>query len=508
MPGNRDKQIMRSNLVDSLINQLSNSKIEYCFWKSTFSLDKVYSGDADLDLLIDRSSLPLMESILLSLGFKLAENRWGMNPAGIYHFFGYDLDCDIFVHVHLFCQVQTGESFVKSHYLPLSKMLLENTVERDGIRLASKEAELVGFVLRYFIKLGSVPDLILLSKGRFNFIQELDWLLSEVDLEKSKSLLQQYCPIVGETLFLECIDALQSRGSFVRLGRLAGRIRRRLSVYKKYSLLGSCWAYLGWMVSMGQRRLSVNHQNKTFRSGGAVIVFLGPDAVGKTTLAAACKSWLQMIFPTRAVHAGRPPSSLITAPVHIPLWLVQKIRPQLLASGPAKNTVPGNPVKKKSIKGSILSIIYALRSVSLAWDRQRILVRARRLAAHGEIIICDRYPSNQVGAMDSPRLEVDPDQGGIFSALYNGLAHLEANLYRRVPPPDMVLRLKVSLETAKRRDQERFEKGTENDNLLESRHNLGYQWHSPWIDHIHDIDTERPLTETILQVKQLIWESL
>jgi hypothetical protein len=57
--------------------------------------------------------------------------------------------------------------------------------------------------------------------------------------------------------------------------------------------------------------------------------------------------------------------------------------------------------------------------------------------------------------MDSPRLQEEPAQEGLISSIYNWLAQTERGLYRHIPPPDVVLRLTVSFETAKQRNAAR-----------------------------------------------------
>jgi thymidylate kinase len=152
------------------------------------------------------------------------------------------------------------------------------------------------------------------------------------------------------------------------------------------------------------------------------------------------------------------------------------------------------------------SLLYALRLVVLAWDRQRLILKNRRRAAQGEIIVCDRYPSRTVGAMDSPRLVEEPIKTGLVASIYNRLARLEKQLYQQIPPPDIVLKLRVSLETAKKRNRER--NGQDGEAYLEARHRQSRAWHMPETRNVYDIDTEQSLTETILCVKKAIWESL
>jgi thymidylate kinase len=108
--------------------------------------------------------------------------------------------------------------------------------------------------------------------------------------------------------------------------------------------------------------------------------------------------------------------------------------------------------------------------------------------------------------MDSPRLQENPLKNGPVTTIHNKLAQLEAMLYRQIPPPDIVLKLRVSLETAKKRNSGRNEQ--DGDIYLEARHRQSQEWHMPGTRYAYDIDTEQTLEETICQVKEAIWESL
>lgn len=107
--------------------------------------------------------------------------------------------------------------------------------------------------------------------------------------------------------------------------------------------------------------------------------------------------------------------------------------------------------------------------------------------------------------MDSPRLEESP-KTGLVAATYNYLARLEKTLYKQIPPPDIVLKLSVSLETAKRRNSARD--GQDEEAYLEARHRQSQEWHMPGTRYLYSIDTEQTLEDTINNVKDVIWGSL
>lgn len=499
---------LSSDLVGDLVETLNRKGIRYCHWKSNYSLEQALSGETDLDLLVDRQSIAQTKTILLELGFKPATAIGGPSTPTIYHYYGFDPNITQLVHVHLFGNVLTGESFVKSHLFPFETMLLENTSNLGQIRAASKPAELILFTLRMFIKYGSLLDLIYIYRKNEDIKAELRWLMSGSDMSDVFCLLEKYCPVIDRDLFIKCIDTLNSSSSLSDRVILAQLVRRRLSVYQKYTPWKRFLVYVQLLWDQLKRRLSGNQRNKMLSSGGAIIAIVGPEATGKSTLVKESERWLGNTFAVRTVHAGKPPSTWLTAPLNIFLPFIRSVFPRLRTNRLEGHSSSGQADQSPERDKGLASLIYAFRLVVLAWDRRHLLVKARRAAANGEIVISDRYPSEEVGAMDSPRLKENPAGRGLRGTLYNRLAHLEQRLYKQIPPPDIVLRLNVSIETAQQRNRERIKPGKETDAYVASRHRQTREWQKFGTKYIYDIDTEQSLTETILCVKKAIWESL
>jgi thymidylate kinase len=206
------------------------------------------------------------------------------------------------------------------------------------------------------------------------------------------------------------------------------------------------------------------------------------------------------------VHAGKPPATLLTFPINFLLALHRRLKRKSRTFG---NLEGGQPPKAGAVydkRKSLNSLIYAIRAVCLAWDRRALLLKVRQASANGEIVVCDRYPTNATGMMDSPRLLEEPAQKGFVPSIYNWLARTERSLYRQIAPPDIVLRLKVSLETAKKRNAARDI--LDDETYLQSRHQQAQAWFMPGTRSIQDIDTDQPLAETLLAVKQAVWSAL
>lgn len=495
-----------ASLIVRLANAFNREEIVYCHWKSNIDLDQAMDGRTDLDLLVDRKSLPRALTILSHLGFKAAVVRWGANPPGIYHYYGLDPDTKQLIHVHLFSRVLTGESHVKGHLFPFDSMLLERGYNYKQIRVTSKPAELVLFTLRMFIKYGSLLDLVSLRGQSEKIKSEILWLQDNGGLSEALSLLKKHCPVIEKELFVKCVEALNSDHSLFRKMILAQKVRHRLKVYAKYSFLKKFIAYIQVLWAEVLRRLGTKQKNKVLQAGGTVIAFTGADATGKSTTVRETGRWLGNTFTVKIIHTGKPPSSWFTAPVSISSGIARKIISSQAISRIKNQTSPGDSNLSRHKFNGLSSLLYALRAITLARDRRSVIFKARRLAAKGEIIVCDRYPSKKIGVMDGPRLKGEFFKKSLIVSIYNHLARFEKQLYRQIPPPDLVLKLNVSLETAKKRNHGRDER--DKDTYLEARHRQYRKWFMPEAKHVVDIDTEQTLEETLCDVKKAIWESL
>lgn len=252
----------------------------------------------------------------------------------------------------------------------------------------------------------------------------------------------------------------------------------------------------GLFLRRAARRLRGANAPKQLASGGALIAFVGPEATGKSTLVHETAGWLGGTFEVATAHLGKPPSTWLTFLPNLALPLLRQAAPQQRMS-----RVAGAPETPGRV-----SLLYAVRSVLLAWDRRALATRVRRRAAAGGLVICDRYPSPIVGAMDSARLK-PADRPGRKSRLLGLLAALENRIYRQMPPPDLVIRLTVPVEVALQRNKDRIKKGKEADEYVLRRHTMAVVPTYPTAKTI-EVDSNQPRSQTIQNVRQVIWEYL
>jgi thymidylate kinase len=149
------------------------------------------------------------------------------------------------------------------------------------------------------------------------------------------------------------------------------------------------------------------------------------------------------------------------------------------------------------------SLVEAMRYLALAIDRHRAMVRARRLADRGFIVITDRFPSLSPGKMDSPRIVAAEG----CSSLVRALALREQELYKKMASPDLLIRLQVPLEVAIERNRKRVKVDKETDDEIRGRYEINVD-----LDYgdcnIVELDTNREFADTLRQVRQLVWEVL
>src|SRR5688572_674124 len=287
------KEISSRSLIQVLIDRFNQKGVSYCHWKSNIDLAKTLEGELDIDLLVSNNSLAQAIDILMQLGFKPAAARWGPNPPGIFHYYGYDPNQNDLVHLHLFARVLTGESFLKSHLLPFEEMLLENTCSANGVRVTSKEAELVLFVLRMYIKYGSFLDVPRLLESDNRVREEAQWLKHGSDMKQVVSLLDKYCPVVSEETFIECLNAILNGAPYPKKWKLSYQIRRRLRIYRKYSFLGWLFGHVQLLTGNLIKKFRKQKGSKILLSGGTILAIVGADATGKSTLVSESSHWLR-----------------------------------------------------------------------------------------------------------------------------------------------------------------------------------------------------------------------
>jgi thymidylate kinase len=417
------------------------------------------------------------------------------------HYYALDEETGIFVHVHAYYRVITGESLSKNLHLPLEGMLLQNLREEASIPVPAKSAELVVFTIRMMLKHTSVIELLMLSRDWKGVRCEIEWLVEAKSIDETLKLVSEWLPTVDVRLFSECIDALKAPAPLLRRIRLGTLLRSQLSIYARNPRLLAWLSGIQKFSLMAYGRLTRSKRGMILQSGGAVIAFVGPEATGKSTLLAATRRWLGEHFVIEQIHAGKPKSTPLTVLPNLFLPLLRNALPTYRPSNIDTRQASAEPSQKSP---EVYPLISAIRSVFLAYDRRALLSRAFARAANGSIVLCDRYPSMSDGAPDGPQLQqfaIDPKR---YPIQY-WLAHTEKHLYQEIPSPDVVISLCVPIEVALLRNKSRGKE--EPEDYVRLRHAQSSNLDFGPVQ-LYRINTDRPLAETVLEVKNTIWNAL
>ncbi len=487
--------------LQQLIEKLSANEIRYCHWKSNSALSQVLTGETDVDFLIRRNDCDSFRLVMNELKFRPAGIQGDVPFPAVEHYFAMDEETGIFVHVHAYYRVITGESLSKNLHLPIEEMLLQNLRQEASIPVPVKSAELVVFTIRMMLKHTSVVELLMLSRDWNGVRREIEWLMEANPTDETLKLVETWLPSVDTRLFSECIDALKQSSPLVRRICLGLQLRSQLSIYARNSRIQAWLSGIQKFSLMAYGRLTHSKRGMILQSGGAVIAFVGPEATGKSTLLSATRCWLGEHFVIEQIHSGKPKSTLLTM---LPNVFLPLLRNSLPTYRPSKINTRQASAEKNQKSAQVYPLISAIRSVFLAYDRRVLLNQAFARAANGNIVLCDRYPSMSKGAPDGPQLQqfvIDPKRYPIQA----WLAGVEKRLYQEIPAPDMVISLHVPVEVALLRNKNRGKE--EPEDYVRFRHslasNLEYR-NAP----VNKINTDQPLDTTVLEVKKNIWRNL
>lgn len=484
--------------IQQLLIQLEAGNISYCHWKSNYHLEYALSGKEDFDVLVAFQDFPAFVEILMANGFKAAESITSKKQPGVFHFLGNDDATGTLINIHAFSWILTGDHFLKSWNFPFDDMLLSDSRLVHGVRAPVASSELIVFVIRHMIKHTTPLDFYLGMKHVSDNEEEYHWLIQELDIQESISKLTHYFPEISPAEFYAACELLTKNGLWLEKIRLGFKFRRAL---KKYLRFGSIQQYAMTfvaLVKMAVNKFAKKQKHMHFQTGGKIIALIGPQATGKSTLASSTKEWLGQELSVQSIHAGKPPSTLLT-------WLPNNLIPLARRIFNSYATVNIEKAAEDNEQHDF-PLIFIIRKVILAYDRRSLLRNAYRQSRNGMIIISDRYPSDEIGAIDGATFR-DESIKQQRSFLKRSLMQLERKIYQEICPPDLVLQLTVSVEKAVMRNKMRNKEGEQTTEYVQMRHSMKYTPHfkrSPVIK----ISTDKDFKETLIDVKKHIWKHI
>ena len=477
-----------------LLLGLEAEGVRYCHWKSNVRLSGTLSGDEDIDILIDRRQAERFQSVVSAQGFKLARSRLGSDYPGVFHAIGLDETRGELLDLHAYHRVLSGDSFVKTYLFPVAEALLQGDARHLGVRVPSAEAEYVIFILRIALKSLAPVEIWKCNLHYDEVIEELAWLRARADRSRAAALCSELFPSVDDALFRKAEAAIEERGALLRRILIGIVLSWRLRHLRRLGPVRGLLAHVARLFTYALARFQ-KRRDGVPRAGGVIVALVGPKATGKSTISNALAKRFGKHLDVVQIHAGKPPPTLLSALPRLFVPLARRLFPA------ERLREYETPERRKSRQ---YSLFYVIRMTLLAYDRRKLLLRAHRRSAAGTIVISDRYPSQQVGAIDSSCFD---DAAVVLagSRIKRRLMKWERRLYRDLPRPDIVLQLHAPIELALERDGSRIKEGGPDAEAVRRR-----WWIESDVDFpdtpLEPIDTQLPVEQSVLNAMNAVWK--
>lgn len=488
-------------VIRGLLDRWHAAGLRYCHWKSNEHVDAAVLGLTDLDILVDSGRSDDLHRTLAESGFRRFQATALTAYPAVEDYLAVDAATGRLVHLHLHHRLTLGQKHLKGYRLPWDEEVL-STRQFDplhGIYVSAPETELLLLVVRDALKLRLRSRLTFwLGRSQENndFQREFADLVGRCDHEAIISLgtrligpqvvpsLRRLLENGARTADRFAFDAVArpALNGHRTLGRLAAAIL--MPIREGFWVLGGLSRrHFHWALPL--RRVSPR--------GGAIVVFLGSDGAGKSSLSADTAKWLGQKLDVLPVYfgSGDGPSSLVRMPLQFVRYLINSRVPR---------TGPRPP--RSTWRGGLKGLAVITWALALSLEKRAKLRRMIRGRNHGLIVICDRFAQDQVeGFNDGPLLG---QLAQSTSGLARALAEWEARPYRDSlrDPPDLVLKLIASPAVALARRPEMTAEE------IERRIAVVRALQFPDRTQVIEVDADQPLDEVVRQVHGLVWKVL
>lgn len=483
-------------ICNALFDDFHEQEIRYCHWKSNEHLEEGLTGVTDLDVIIERRQE--VDQILSQNGFKRFETAWFIGYPGLEDYLGYDSKTGTLVHLHLHYRLAIGNKRLKDYNVPWVETLLDRRVfdEEYQIYRTDPEMELCLLLVRYALKIQS-RDYLKSFFGAYlgdDIVREYNWLQERSNQDEvirlTAELLNDDAAAVVDSMLTSkpglwqfrvlrkiCLDELSSVRTY-------GYFEAKVRGFLRETFLG--------FRSLNERFFNLpRFYRRTVPSGGVLIVLVGVDGAGKSTILEELNDWLSWKVDVQEIYYGSGDGS------------ATRLRyPFIIARQHVEGNASVNSSSNENDSGRslLLRVGRVLRGLVLARERQKKLQKGWRAKNRGLVVLGDRYSQNQImGFNDGPLLDHLSQSS---SRILRYLARREQNVYQAAEenPPDLVITLDVSPETANDRKPEmpieQFEKRKKAIDDIEFDTDQ------------YVVDAEQPLEDVIREVKEVVWKQL
>ena len=279
---------MFSQVIFNVFKDFNSNNVKYCHWKSTDHLEASFMAETDLDVLVSAQSFSIVEPILIKRGFVRCRTPSLRTYPAVEDYVFFDYKLSKWIHFHLHYGLPCGDRWVKSYHLPIEKYLVDKRIFIEKYKMYNIDpiSEYLMFIYRMHMKWRN-PD------NKSSVLKENTFLVNYLsDNGFDQNIFNEAIKV--HPLYDESQDEYirnwfcknPSKNSFY--SRL--KFKRFLKKYRGMSEV--TFNFLNFLrfyyrVIIEARRRFFNKKNTGRRqlvTGGKLVVFVGMDGAGKTSM--------------------------------------------------------------------------------------------------------------------------------------------------------------------------------------------------------------------------------
>jgi len=494
--------------IRQLFDALHTEGIRYCHWKNNPDhIRASFTGDSDVDVLFDIKQKEKIEAVLLTQGFKRFDIVRERYYEDIEDFIKLDFTTGKLIHLHTHYRLTMGPLFSKNYQLDIEELVLARRVfiEETGVYGSTAAIQLLILYLNESLKFRT-RDLIkikLRNKVKYTdkVLREYQWLKEQLNVQEWKQLIADVFVNPQEVHLL--MDKPFNKSVLLKLR----------SVVKKQFSDKRIFTAAAWMRWRNEFIINIRKvlglviepvvNRRVNPRGGVVVAVIGADGSGKSTVTKDIRATFEKKLDVCRIYFGRGDGriSFSRKLLRKLKGIVKPEKRKKAKSEDGKDVGKPKIAYKEPKKGFMASVYKVIEALLVANEKRVNLKRMSAARSKGILVICDRFPQNQIkGYNDGPLLYHLVDSS---NPIFRMLARWEKKIYEKAEknPPDLLIKLIADAVIVEQRKpgetlMEKLEAKIEGIKALRVNSTM------------LTIDAAQPLQEVLFQVRKEIWSKL
>jgi len=364
--------------ITHFLDLLNENKILYVHWKSNLNIADTLEAKTDFDILVDQkhqNSLIRIFDTIHAVKFKSENGRY---YSYIEDYLALDISSKIIIHFHVHYQIEIGQKFIKNYILPFSNEILLTRIKHPEfpVWISSHEWEILLLILRIALRPGlQIKKSVSQLCRNNNWQNEFNWLANKIDFDKLDKIINKHFEYKAAFLISKIIrNGINSQN----IAELHYRLKKYFRAFRKQNDVS---AFLKRMLMQISLRISQYARpfnlplsyRRTLPQKGILVVFIGCDGSGKSTLSKNVAKLFQKkedVYKVYFGHGKSHPSIFLTFFLY--LYKSTNFIAKLIRS-----------------KNHIGKILF---SIGVTIDKQLKIYKTKNAIKKGFLVICDRFP--------------------------------------------------------------------------------------------------------------------